>query len=80
MWQNILDISFIETDRDDVMVRLIESFGGQSRKVDAPFLSDGTLRVLAVTAALLTAPEGALVIIEEIDNGVHPGRETDQGC
>jgi len=37
-------------------------------------LSDGTLRVLAIAAALYSVPEGALVVIEEIDNGVHPSR------
>lgn len=52
----------------------METFGHRSRKVDAPLLSDGTLRVLAIGATLLTAPTGALVIIEEIDNGVHPSR------
>ncbi|KXX66264.1 AAA family ATPase [Marichromatium gracile] len=72
--QDITDIKFIKTDRNDVMVRLVESFGDQQRTMDAPLLSDGTLRVLAVGAALLTAPKGALVIIEEIDNGVHPSR------
>ncbi len=72
--QDITDIEFIKTERQDVMVRLVESFGAQQRKVDAPLLSDGTLRVLAVGATLLTAPEGALVVIEEIDNGVHPSR------
>jgi len=72
--QDIADIEFIETDRNDVMVRLVESFGGEQRRVDAPLLSDGTLRVLAVAAALLTAPEGTLVIVEEIDNGIHPSR------
>ena len=72
--QDITDIEFIKTDRNDVMVRLVESFGQKSRKVDAPLLSDGTLRVLAIGAALLTAPAGALVVIEEIDNGVHPSR------
>jgi predicted ATPase len=72
--QDIKDIRFIETDRNDVMVRLVESFGNKDRIVDAPLLSDGTLRVLAVGATLLSAPEGALVIIEEIDNGVHPSR------
>jgi hypothetical protein len=30
--------------------------------------------VLAVAAALLSAPAGSLVVIEEIDNGVHPSR------
>jgi predicted ATPase len=72
--QDISDIQFIETERKDVMVRLEESFGAQKRKVDAPLLSDGTLRVLAIAATLLTAKQGALVIIEEIDNGVHPSR------
>ncbi len=72
--QDITDIQFIKTERQDVMVRLMESFGEQKRTVDAPLLSDGTLRVLAVGATLLTAPDGALVVIEEIDNGVHPSR------
>lgn len=72
--QDITDIQFIKTDRNDVMVRLVETFGQKSRNVDAPLLSDGTLRVLAIGAALLTAPNGSLVIIEEIDNGVHPSR------
>lgn len=72
--QDITGLQFIKTERQDVMVRLVESFGAQQRTVDAPLLSDGTLRVLAVGAALLTAPTGALVVIEEIDNGVHPSR------
>lgn len=72
--QDITDIQFIKTDRNDVMVRLVESFGQDSRIVDAPLLSDGTLRVLAIGATLLSAPLGALVILEEIDNGVHPSR------
>lgn len=36
-------------------------------------LSDGTLRVLAIAAAALSAPEDGLIVIEGIDNGVHPG-------
>ena len=72
--QDIAEINFIQTDRGDVMVRLVESFGGTNQKIDAPLLSDGTLRVLAIAATLLTAEAGSLVIIEEIDNGVHPSR------
>ena len=72
--QDIRDIGFIETPRSEVMLKLTESFGGRNRTVEAPLLSDGTLRVLSVAAALLSAPEGALVVIEEIDNGVHPSR------
>jgi predicted ATPase len=72
--QDIKDITFIVTDRNDVMVVLIESFGSKEKSMDAPVLSDGTLRVLATGATLLSAPPGSLVIVEEIDNGVHPSR------
>ena len=72
--QNIGKIDFIETPRSEVMVKLTETFGGRNSGYDATLLSDGTLRVLAIAAAVLSAPEGSLVVIEEIDNGVHPSR------
>lgn len=72
--QDIQGLSFLEGPRSDVMVQLVESFGGQQREYEAALLSDGTLRVLAIAAAMLSAPEGSLVVIEEIDNGVHPSR------
>ena len=72
--QDINEIDFIETPRNEVMVRLTETFGGRQTTYDATLLSDGTLRVLAIGATLLTAPKGSLVVIEEIDNGVHPSR------
>jgi predicted ATPase len=72
--QNITGLKFIDTPRGEVMLRLTETFGAHERPVDAPLLSDGTLRVLAVAAAVLSAPEGSMVVIEEIDNGVHPSR------
>lgn len=72
--QDIRGISFLETPRQEVMVRLHETFGGQEIPRDAAVLSDGTLRVLAVAAALLSVDSGSLVVIEEIDNGVHPSR------
>ena len=56
------------------MVQFTESFGGRAQTYEAALLSDGTLRVLAVAAALLSVSEGSLVVIEEIDNGVHPTR------
>lgn len=68
------DISFIETPRNEVMVRLAETFGGQTTEYDATLLSDGTLRVLAIAAAVLSARKGSLVVVEEVDNGVHPSR------
>jgi predicted ATPase len=72
--QDIEGLEFIVEPRGGVLVTLIESFGRRSRKVDASLLSDGTLRVLSIAAAMLSASEGSLVIIEEIDNGVHPSR------
>lgn len=72
--QNIAKLDFIETPRDEVMVQLVETFGEREVAVDAPLLSDGTLRILSVVAALMSAAKGSLVVIEEIDNGVHPSR------
>jgi predicted ATPase len=72
--QDIQDISFLETPRGEVMVQLHETFGGRPVPREAALLSDGTLRVLAVAAALLSVPERSMVVIEEIDNGVHPNR------
>lgn len=59
------------------MLQLFETFGGEEQAVEAARLSDGTLRVLAVATVLLSAPQDSLVVIEEIDNGVHPSRAAD---
>ena len=72
--QAIADVVFLEGPRQEVMVQLVETFGQQETKRETPLLSDGTLRVLAIAAALLSAPTGGLVVVEEIDNGVHPNR------
>ena len=72
--QNIDAIDFIKTPRGEVMLQLTETFGGEKTRYDATLLSDGTLRVLSIAAAILSAPEDSLVVIEEIDNGVHPSR------
>lgn len=42
--------------------------------VDARGMSDGTLRFIAILTALLTRPSGSLIVIEEVDNGLHPSR------
>jgi predicted ATPase len=72
--QAIDGLDFLFGPRDEVMVRLAETFGNNRRYCEAALLSDGTLRVLAIAAAMLSAPVGSLVVIEEIDNGVHPNR------
>ncbi len=70
----ITDINFIETSIGDVILSLKEKYGRVSEEVDAKRLSDGTLRCLAIVAAVLTEPEYSVIIVEEIDNGVHQGR------
>ena len=72
--QDISDLDFLTTARNEVMVKLTETFGARAEGREAAVLSDGTLRVLAIAAAVLSVAEGSLVVIEEIDNGVHPIR------
>ena len=47
---------------------------GHITEIDARSMSDGTLRFIAILTALLTRPEGSQLVIEEIDNGLHPSR------
>lgn len=47
---------------------------GQPVEVDSRAMSDGTLRFIAISAALLTLPEQTQLVIEEVDNGLHPSR------
>ncbi len=48
--------------------------GTVSHTVDARGMSDGTLRYLAIVTAMLTRQPGSLLVIEEVDNGLHPSR------
>ena len=43
-------------------------------QLDARGMSDGTLRFIAIIVALLTGVPQSLLIIEEVDNGLHPSR------
>jgi hypothetical protein len=65
------DIDFSTTDLGDVMLVLVERGG---RRIPARSLSDGTLRFLGELIALRTAPPGSLLLMEEIENGLHPTR------
>ena len=47
---------------------------GHITEIDARSMSDGTLCFIAILTALLTRPEGSQLVIEEIDNGLHPSR------
>jgi len=75
--QDIEDISFVKIAHNQVLLQLTETFRGSSTTYDAAMLSDGTLRVLSIAAAMLSAPEHSLVVIESLDQGVHPSRAAD---
>lgn len=62
---------FVQTSLNDVLLALKYSDG---TLIDARQLSDGTLRTLAILTALETVPEFSKIIIEELDNGIHPSR------
>lgn len=65
------NIDFVQTELGDVMLVLVEKDGA---RISARSLSDGTLRFLGELTALLTAPPGSLILIEELENGLHPAR------
>jgi len=61
--------------KTDAMLYCEEGWtGAESHVVDARGMSDGTLRYLAIVTALLTRPKNSLLVIEEVDNGLHPSR------
>jgi predicted ATPase len=61
--------------QSDAMLYCDEKLGtGGHHTVDARGMSDGTLRFLAILTALLTRPKGSLLVVEEVDNGLHPSR------
>ena len=66
------DFDFIVTTQQDVLLAVKETEDGPP--VDARVMSDGTLRTLAVLTALETVAPRSRIIIEELDNGLHPSR------
>ncbi len=70
----ISDITFSEGPLNDVILFLEEKVGEDYKRIDAVRLSDGTLRCLAVVGAVLSEKKGGVIVIEEVDDGIHPGR------
>jgi predicted ATPase len=74
------DIESVWTERigkfnTDAMLYCKESWRGDNTcVVDARGMSDGTLRFLAIMTALLTNESNKLIVVEEVDNGLHPSR------
>ena len=75
--QNIIDIKFYVDHRERVEFALIENLGNTPKEFPMDLLSDGTLKVLAIATALLSVSTGSTLVIEEIDNSIHPSRAHD---
>ena len=61
--------------KSDAMLYCAEEWiDGDRQEFDARLMSDGTLRFIAIVTALLTAEQGSTIVIEEVDNGLHPSR------
>lgn len=61
--------------KNDAMLYCEECwYDGEREVMDARSMSDGTLRFVAIVTALLTGKPNSLLVIEEIDNGLHPSR------
>lgn len=66
------DIDFLEIkELGDVIAMLVEKGG---KRISARSISDGTLHFLGILLALRTADPGSVVLIEEIEAGLHPTR------
>ena len=70
----IRNLGFLLPGNGDVLFYLEEKYMSSYGKVYANQLSAGTLRAIAIITALLEEVEGSLVIIDEVDNGLHPSR------
>lgn len=66
------DVKFSRAELlDEVMLACEEEDG---KLVPLQLLSQGTLRVFLVAAALLSIPSGSMLVLEELDTGIHPSR------
>lgn len=65
------DFDFPSDQTGRILVNLVEKSG---RSISAYSASDGTLRFLAMIAALLGPDSSRFYFFEELDNGIHPAR------
>ena len=81
----VSEIDTVNSDLGDVMVAIQERIGSTVQPMPARLMSDGTLRFLAIAAALLDRSQsasgtddpvagGRLLVVEEIENGLHPSQ------
>jgi predicted ATPase len=68
----VVDIDFIEQrELGDVMAIFVEKGG---KRISARSISDGTLHFLGILLALRTAEPGSVILLEDMDTGLHPTR------
>ena len=68
---DVVNFDFIPDQTGRLLVTLVDSHGQRTSTYSA---SDGTLRFLAMIAALLGPDAARFYFLEEIDNGIHPTR------
>lgn len=68
---DVVDFEFIPDQTGRILVSFVETNG---QKTSAYSASDGTLRFLAIIAALMGPDSARFYFLEEIDNGIHPTR------
>ena len=68
---DVMDLEFPRDPSGLVHLQFVERNG---RRISAYSASDGTLRFLAMLAALLGPNPAGVYFFEEIDNGIHPNR------
>lgn len=65
----------VEPLNKDAMLYIEEAWPQRTATtIDAESASDGTLHLLGVMVAILTAEPESLIVIEEVDKGLHPSR------
>lgn len=81
----VSEMNAVTSDLGDVMVTIQERVGSKEQQTPARLMSDGTLRFLAIAAALLDLSQqngdseaassgGRTLVIEEIESGLHPSQ------
>jgi len=68
---DVVNFEFVPDQTGKVLVTLIESGGQETSAYSA---SDGTLRFLAMIAAMLGTKPAKFYFFEELENGIHPTR------
>lgn len=74
--KDIKDISAVKIPltNDAMLVCAEEWIPGERQEQSARGMSDGTLRFAGIIAMLVTAEDKSLILLEELDKGVHPSR------